>query len=239
MMHFSFFRDRCQNCLNSTQIIPSSSSSVASYRYALNCADCYTRGALNPFAQPLYESIIDPLNYTVSVFLPVLYIIGMFFSLKTHYRFIDQENAIHAMLHKTAINQEPEPAVGTNAHAFGKRVRHSNSVSILFENVEDHDHLRSESTDSDGPRETLWSKKFCMFVLISSLALFGAIIEKVAQSIPSAIQNFNFTAQFSAVTILSWAPAVPDLVLAILFARQNDVSAAIDVGVSACLTITM
>jgi len=206
----------------------------------LNCADCYTRGALDPFAQPLYEKIIGPLNYTVSVFLPVLYIISMFFSLKTHYAFIEsEEKAIHAMLHKIAINQEPEPAVGTSDHAFGKRVRYSNSASLLFETVEDHEQLRSEPADADGPRETIWSKKVCIFVLISSLGLFGAITEKVAQSIPLAIQNFSFTAQFTAVTILSWAPAVPDLVLAILFARQNDISAAIDVGISACLTITM
>jgi Ca2+/H+ antiporter len=44
---------------------------------------------------------------------------------------------------------------------------------------------------------------------------------------------------FAAVSVLSWAPGIPDLILAVLFAWQNDISAAIDVGLAAALTVTM
>jgi len=62
---------------------------------------------------------------------------------------------------------------------------------------------------------------------------------QVAEAIPLALRRFGFTTSFSAVSILSWAPGMPDLVLAVLFALQNDVSAAIDVGLAAALTVTM
>ncbi len=64
-------------------------------------------------------------------------------------------------------------------------------------------------------------------------------LSQVAESIPLAIQRFKFSSAFSAVSILSWAPGIPDLVLAVLFACQNDISAAIDVGLAAATTTTM
>ena len=107
-------------------------------------------------------------------------------------------------------------------------------------------------------QDTLWSKKVCVCVFVVSLVLFALIIEKVLQllrrqlscvrvtpfhqvadSIPLALRQFQMSNAFAAVSILSWAPGISDLILAILFACQNDISAAIDVGLAAALTVTM
>jgi Ca2+/H+ antiporter len=64
-------------------------------------------------------------------------------------------------------------------------------------------------------------------------------LSQVAESVPLTLKRFGFTTSFSSVSFLSWAPGMPDLVLAILFALQNDISAAIDVGLAAALTVSM
>ena len=64
-------------------------------------------------------------------------------------------------------------------------------------------------------------------------------LSQVAEATPLALRRFGFTTSFSADAILSLASGMPDLVLAILFALQNDISAAIDVGLAAALTVTM
>jgi Ca2+/H+ antiporter len=63
-------------------------------------------------------------------------------------------------------------------------------------------------------------------------------LSQVAEATPLALRRFGFTTAFSA-EILAVGSGMPDLVLAILFAFKNDISAAIDVGLAAALTVTM
>jgi hypothetical protein len=64
-------------------------------------------------------------------------------------------------------------------------------------------------------------------------------LRQVAECIPLTLQQFSMSNAFAASSVLSWAPGIPDLILAVLFACQNDISAAIDVGLAAVLTVTM
>lgn len=71
------------------------------------------------------------------------------------------------------------------------------------------------------------------------LELASDACRQVAESIPLTLQQLQMSNAFAAVSVLSWAPGIPDLILAVLFAWQNDISAAIDVGLAAALTVTM
>jgi len=152
----------------------------------------------------------------------------MIFTLRTHYNFIEEEeHLMHDLLH---------PDKGSQPHDEGSD--HADSIGVHSFAASDEGQITKEAAHQS-KLESIWSKKVCVLVFIASLALFAAMIEKVAESIPKAIKSFGWTNAFTATSIVSWAPAVPDLILAILFARQNDVSAAIDVGLAASLTVTM
>lgn len=203
------------------------------FNYTLNCADCYINGQLDPYADPLYDKTTRPITLTVSVFLPLLYIVGMVFSLRTHYSLIEEEeHLLHELLHH---KHDSEP----HSQGSGSNPDHVDSIGVHSFDVEPRDDGIIVKKDAQSKLDSIWSKKVCVLVFISSLVLFGFIIEKVAESIPKAIDTFGFSKVFTAASILTWAPGIPDLVLAVLFARQNDISAAIDVGLAASLTVTM
>ncbi len=166
------------------------------------------------------------------MFLPLLYIVGLVFSLRTHYSLIEEEeHVLHELLHH-------QPSL-LHSQGSGSNPDHVDSIGVHSFDVERRDDGTIVKKDAHSKLDSIWSKKVCVLVFISSLVLFGFIIEKVAESIPQAIKTFGFSNVFTAASILTWAPGIPDLVLAILFARQNDISAAIDVGLAASLTITM
>ena len=76
-----------------------------------------------------------------------------------------------------------------------------------------------------------------LFLTLSTARLMH--LRQVAECIPPTLRQFSMSNAFAASSVLSWAPGIPDLILAVLFACQNDISAAIDVGLAAVLTVTM
>ncbi len=225
---------RCDNCPDNVTILTSPYiEKEGGYNYTLNCADCYINGQIDPDADPLYDKTTRPITLTVSVLLPLLYIVGLVFSLRTHYSLIEEEeHLMHELLHH---QQGSKP----HGQGSGSNTDHVESIGVHSFDVEPRDDGQIVKEDAQSKLDSIWSKKVCVLVFISSLVLFGLIIEKVAESIPKAINTFGFSNVFTAASILSWAPGIPDLILAILFARQNDISAAIDVGLAASLTVTM
>ncbi len=86
---------RCEFCKNGTQVINHSrENKLGGYNYQLNCRDCYRQGALDASADPIFDETTRPIAIVASVFLPLLYIFGLVFSLNSHYRLIEEEEKL-------------------------------------------------------------------------------------------------------------------------------------------------
>ncbi len=238
----------------------------------------------------MFDETTRHIVLAVSVLLPLLYIFGLIFSMKSHYRLIEEEEHLIQESNESEIDIDsklpPRVQVGYTVGIHGSMFDIDRTASeSVHEELGDSGNVSKEREDLTETvvvrffppffvdhfeckcnaalsKDKLWSKKVCVCVFLVSLVLFALIIEKVqrlsriltlspsyslssdachqvAESIPLTLQQLQMSNAFAAVSVLSWAPGIPDLILAVLFAWQNDISAAIDVGLAAALTVTM
>ncbi|KAH0791080.1 Sodium/calcium exchanger protein [Histomonas meleagridis] len=72
----------------------------------MNCSMCHSKSLTNIQDDPIYQQYAGKLMYSMSIIMPCIYIIGIFFSLKTHahiYENEKKEGAEHSQQMKTPI----------------------------------------------------------------------------------------------------------------------------------------
>ena len=153
-----------------------------------------------------------PLSILVAVFLPAIYVIGLIFTLRTHSYQIDKE----------------EEAL------FNARLLPSNDGD-----ADARDGSEGASHDEGGHHKSDWSIRFSVFVLISCTAVFAVISENINELLGIALKNLNISPAFAGMTIIAWVPSAAEVVNAIVFAWRNDISLAIEIGMSATVQIAL
>jgi Ca2+:H+ antiporter len=211
---------KCESCLNSSSTLPplprsGQHSSVGAESVAFTGVNC--RGC-----SYLPTPVIDdsnfkqntwPLAILVAVFLPAIYVIGLVFTLRTHSYQVDHEE--EALVHSRLL---PSPLQDGDAEAQD----------------------RSESAEHDGGHyKSDWSIKFSVFVLISCTSVFAIISENINELLGIALKNLNISPAFAGMTIIAWVPSAAEIVNAVVFAWRNEISLAIEIGMSATVQIAL
>jgi Ca2+:H+ antiporter len=152
-----------------------------------------------------------PLSILVAVFLPAIYIIGLIFTLRTHsYQVHNEEEAL------------------------------SHSRLLLVQDGGTEPRERSESISYDGGHQKSdWSISFSLFVLVSCTAVFAIISENINELLGVALKNLNISPAFAGMTIIAWVPSAAEIVNAVVFAWRNEISLAIEIGMSATVQIAL
>jgi Ca2+:H+ antiporter len=153
-----------------------------------------------------------PLSILVAVFLPAIYVIGLIFTLRTHSSYVDHEEQ-----NLDAERLLPIQDGGADAHDASESVSH----------------------DEGGHHKSDWSIKFSVFVLISCTAVFAIISENINELLGIALKNLNISPAFAGMTIIAWVPSAAEIVNAIVFAWRNEISLAIEIGMSATVQIAL
>jgi Ca2+:H+ antiporter len=209
---------KCESCLNSSSTLlppPRSGqhSSVGAESVLFTGVNC--RGC-----SYLPTPVIDdsnfkqntwPLAILVAVFLPAIYVIGLIFTLRTHSYQVDHEE-------EALVNSRLLPSQDGDAEARD----------------------RSESAEHDGGHyKSDWSIKFSVFVLISCTSVFAIISENINELLGIALRNLNISPAFAGMTIIAWVPSAAEIVNAVVFAWRNEISLAIEIGMSATVQIAL
>ncbi len=133
---------RCEYCKNGTQVINHSrENKLGGYNYQLNCRDCYRLGVLDTSADPIFDETTRPIAIVASVFLPLLYIFGLVFSLNSHYRLIEEEEKliqeeIREMERMSTIERSVNKEMSTIERSVDKEELKENLLSTEDRNAE-------------------------------------------------------------------------------------------------------
>jgi hypothetical protein len=94
-VHDVIISRRCEKCMNSSQVLDHSrQSKLGGHNYQLNCLDCFRNGAKDASVDPMFGRATRPIVIVASVFLPLLYLCGLVFSLNSHYKLIEEEEKL-------------------------------------------------------------------------------------------------------------------------------------------------
>ena len=155
-----------------------------------------------------------PLTILVAVFLPAIYLIGLIFTLRTHSYQIDHEE-------ETLYNARQLRSQDGDVDVVGQ------------------DGSEGASHDEGGHHKSDWSIKFSVLVLVSCTAVFAVISENINELLGVALKNLNISPAFAGMTIIAWVPSAAEIVNAIVFAWRNEISLAIEIGMSATVQIAL
>jgi Ca2+:H+ antiporter len=217
---------KCDTCYNSSSASPPafallpahppaaaghlSIGTGASVFVGVNCKGCsYLPTAVIDDAN--FKQHTWPLSILVAVFLPAIYLIGLIFTLRTHSYQIDHE----------------EEAL------FRSRLLPSQDGDVEAQDMSESSH------DEGGHHKSDWSIRFSVFVLISCTAVFAIISENINELLGIALKNLNISPAFAGMTIIAWVPSAAEIVNAVVFAWRNEISLAIEIGMSATVQIAL
>ncbi|TRZ11000.1 hypothetical protein HGM15179_016114 [Zosterops borbonicus] len=155
----------------------------------------------------LYYSHVQPLVYTVSILLPAAYLIGLFFTLKTHTHIYD--------IHISDCHSEC-PQVSWLFLSLLWSVPHISALSP----VPGHHHSAVVH----------WSRWRALVILLLSTLCMSACADLATEHISPILTNSTISQYFIGVTVLAMVPELPEIVNGIQFALQNNLSLSIEIG---------
>ncbi|XP_039566008.1 low affinity vacuolar monovalent cation/H(+) antiporter-like isoform X3 [Passer montanus] len=158
----------------------------------------------------LYYSHVQPLVYTVSILLPAAYLIGLFFTLKTHTHIYD----IHISDCHSECPQRSRLQGWLLSLLWG--VPHVSALSP----VPGHHHSAVVH----------WSRWRALVILLLSTLCMSACADLATEHISPILTNSTISQYFIGVTVLAMVPELPEIVNGIQFALQNNLSLSIEIG---------
>ncbi|XP_049578817.1 uncharacterized protein [Syngnathus scovelli] len=189
----------CASCTNS-----SSSNTTSNISGPFICRNCH----YDVNNGTLFHHHVQPLVYTVSALLPVAYIIGLIFTLKTHSHIYE----IHVGDRQGRIIFPPMMLIDANCHGL----------------------LEPESGQHGGP-VVHWSRWRSLLILILATVFTSACADLATEHIQPILNQPTISQYFIGVTILAMVPEIPEIVNGIQFALQNNISLSLEVG--SCIAV--
>ncbi|XP_038011427.1 putative cation exchanger C521.04c isoform X2 [Motacilla alba alba] len=158
----------------------------------------------------LYYSHVQPLVYTVSILLPAAYLIGLFFTLKTHTHIYD----IHI----------------SDCHS--KCPQMSRLQGWLLSLLWSVPHVSALSPVPGHHHSAVvhWSRWRALVILLLSTLCMSACADLATEHISPILTNSTISQYFIGVTVLAMVPELPEIVNGIQFALQNNLSLSIEIG---------
>ncbi|KAM0790346.1 hypothetical protein ACM66B_003230 [Microbotryomycetes sp. NB124-2] len=173
------------------------------------CSTCYYRH-VDPADDPFYQNVVKKLATWCAILLVFSYLIGLWFSLRTHASQIWQNVG-----HRIEEGHQHEASGGSS----GKK-----------EEGDDH------SGGHDAPN---WSRLKSASVLLLCTVLYAIVAEILVDAVDAVLQGAAISEKLLGVTLFALAPACTEFLNAVSFALNGNVALSLEIGsayvLQACL----
>lgn len=143
----------------------------------------------------------------------------------------------HASQSSASIHQDPLYHSGLRYIMFftGAFLPLSYFVGLIF-TFKTHTHIfTQEEHDEEGDGSPAWSIKVCVAVLAVSVAMAALVADDIVSQLEHITEIVNIPKPFLGVTIMAVVPSMTELVNAIKFALNNQISLSLEIGSSAAV----
>lgn len=159
---------------------------------AIKCTQCF-HTPLDLDVDPMYVDRARVMQWIIAAIMPLTYIIGLIFTLKTHSHIYDIP--IHSK--ELAKGSHDEEEGGGHGGGHG------------------------------GPA---WNIPVSLMVLLIATGLFAVIAELITGVVQPVSESLGLSQTFVGLTLIALIPSISELVNAILFAMQDNISLSMEIG---------
>ena len=208
----------------------------------LDCSLCNSSNLVDLEKDPVYTKYASPLMYAMAIIMPIIYVIGMIFSLKTHK---------HIFVTKKITNEddpEENPSKSCNCNCNNINNNNSNindngnnnnsqnsndnalSSNLLTVDKDNFDLEKEESGEE--PQMKTW---LAITVLITATVLFSIMAHVMTEKIPHAIEKMGFSQRFVGLVFYTLIPNCAEYMNAVKFALNGNIGLSMELGNQAAM----
>jgi len=163
----------------------------------------------NISADPVFQKQLKPLLYACAGVLPLAYIVGLIFTLKTHSHLMIIDEV--ELEEETAGEGEEEGGGGGESHSGGGHGGHSAG----------------------------WSKRVSLAVLVIATVLMGLTADVLVKALGPVLVELGISQTFAGLTFFAFITSVAEFANAIQFSLQNTIAISIDIAYNACVQVVL
>jgi Ca2+:H+ antiporter len=225
--------------------------------YELHCAPCdkvTTAYCACRFQQvPLlandfYFDVIRPFCLTSALLLFITYIIGLWFTLRTHAAMIWSTPTSTELHHQPStvqalLGELPPAAIATNigeqpvyADQGNGDPRKPRDGSIAVDPRKEVAGPADEPGGHDAPN---WSRAKSSVILLGATILYAIIAEILVDTVDVVIQNFSISQKMLGITVFALVPNTTEFLNAISFAINGNVALSMEIGSAYALQVCL
>ncbi|AET37780.1 calcium/hydrogen antiporter Ecym_2021 [Eremothecium cymbalariae DBVPG len=188
----------------------------------------------------MYLKVIKPISIICAVVLFLAYIIGLWFTLRTHAAMIwqmpitDQRQQQSQPLQQQQQQQQQQNQHQHQAQSVGRREQYSNAAGISFNSVGPPLY---EQKGHSGPN---WSRTKSTYILLGASILYAVIAEILVSCVDGVLTKIpSVSPKFLGLTIFALVPNTTEFLNAISFAINGNVALSMEIGSAYALQVCL
>lgn len=162
----------------------------------------------------MYTHVIEPMSVSCAVVLSLAYLIGLWFTLRTH----------AVMIWQFPISDQNKE---------GSRVLEPS------QSASGNDNQQNEADDSGGHESPNWSRGKSTFILLFATVLYAIIAEILVTCVDGVLESSSLNPKFLGLTILALVPNSTEFLNAISFATHGNVALSMEIGSAYALQVCL
>jgi Ca2+:H+ antiporter len=174
----------------------------------LTCTGCDYREDLDLASDPIYTKHAQPLSWFCAAVMPLAYIVGLVFTLKTHsYMYERQYFETHFRGTEDKSGAPEQEGGGGDEHQ--------------------HDSAAEGKGDHGGPG---WGKLVSTLVLLGCVIVYTGVADVITESIEPMLQSVHMSQEFIGLTFIAITPNLAEYLNAMLFAWRGDLDLSLEIS---------
>ncbi|EEB08857.1 calcium permease [Schizosaccharomyces japonicus yFS275] len=227
-----------------------------------NCQRCTTKSELDD--TPFFRNNIRPFAYWCAALLLCAYVVGLWFTLRTHAAHIWQNTDAAMLEEEVEVNatEVVEEAQAEPSQTQPPLERHwsTSSVGTLSELLHERDLLRPQAAEQlpldtrnaetsltepakpknpHGEDAPNWSRERSTVILLVATVLYAVIAEILVKNVDTVLKNFPINEKLLGLTIFALVPNTTEFMNAISFALNENIALSMEIGSAYALQVCL
>lgn len=163
----------------------------------------------------MYTHVIEPMSVSCAVVLSLAYLIGLWFTLRTH----------AVMIWQFPISDQNKE---------GSRI-----LEPIQSNTGTETQVEAHNDENNGHESPNWSRGKSTFILLFATLLYAIIAEILVSSLDGVLESSSLNPKFLGLTILALVPNSTEFLNAISFATHGNVALSMEIGSAYALQVCL
>ena len=199
----------------------------------LNCSLCNSSALADLEKDPVYTKYASPLMYAMAIIMPIIYVIGMVFSLRTHkHIFVTKK-----LSEESKDDHAPKQISNNNQQAI--TTSNDSLTSSLLTNDKDQLDNFEQGENNESGEESQMSTCLAIIILITATVLFSLMAHVMTEKIPQAIDKMGFSQRFVGLVFYTMIPNCAEYMNAVKFALNGNIGLSMELGNQAAMQTSL